>query len=167
MWQARCGPPCGSPNSALVSNFLLEVWSLPPQLVGKFTCRNLCAELCLNINAKYIFQHLAQAVGASWASFLTGLGDIRRVCGVKEEDHKICCFSLAKPFVIFSEKSQICSCDFEVVAILFVFVTWTSWLQLARGRWKYLLFSPTPKGTPEVAETPRSIFHTTDSSDVP
>ena len=59
---------------------------------------------------------------------------------------------------VFSEKSQICSCDFEVVAILFVFVTWTPWLQLARGRWKDLLFSPTPRETPKVAETINSEF---------
>ena len=32
---------------------------------------------------------------------------------------------------IFSEKSQICSCDFEVVAILFFIVTRTPWLQQA------------------------------------
>ena len=64
--------------------------------------------------------------------------------------------SLAQPF--FSGKSQICSCDFEVVAILFVFVTWTPWLQLARGRWKDFLFSPTPRETPKVAETINSKF---------
>ena len=59
---------------------------------------------------------------------------------------------------VFSEKSQICSCDFEVVAILFVFVTWTPWLQLARGRWKDFLFSQTPRETPKVANTRNSNF---------
>ena len=71
MWPARCGPSYGSPYSALVSNFLLEMRFLPPQLVERFTCRNPCAGLCFSINAKSIFQRLAQAVGASWASFLT------------------------------------------------------------------------------------------------
>ena len=41
---------------------------------------------------------------------------------------------------IFSGKSQICSCDFEVVAILFAFVTWTPWLQLNRGRSQDFVF---------------------------
>ena len=72
MCPARCGPSYGSPYSASVFSFLLEVRFLPPQLVGKSTCRNPCAGLCFNINAKSIFQHLAQAVGTSWASLLTG-----------------------------------------------------------------------------------------------
>ena len=58
----------------------------------------------------------------------------------------------------FSEESQICSCDFEVVAILFFFVTWTPWLQLARGRWKDFLFSQTPRETQKVANTRNSDF---------
>ena len=70
--QPDVAPPMDLPIPLQCFNFLLAVRFLPPQLVGKFTCRNPCAGLCFNINAELIFQHLAQAVGASWASFLTG-----------------------------------------------------------------------------------------------
>ena len=85
MWPARCGPSYGSAYSASVSNFLLEVRFLPPQLAE--ICFYLPESLCravLQYQCEINFSAFGSSRGGELGLIPHRLRDIRGVCGVED-----------------------------------------------------------------------------------